>query len=72
MHLQEDILAHLKGIGGSIEMAEQILRQFREVLEMHRQHLARLEARLVAGASAEDEIHGWDENAVTEPTSAAG
>ena len=43
LQLQHRILAHLQEIGAPTEVAQELERQFEEILKMHRQHLARLE-----------------------------
>ena len=44
VRVQREILAHLQARGLPTDMAEQLLRQFEELLVMHRDHLTRLEA----------------------------
>lgn len=43
VRLQHEIIEHLRVLGAPIEIAEQLMRQFEELLVMHRQHLAKLE-----------------------------
>lgn len=40
---QVEIIAHLQTLGAPTLLAEQLKRQFEELLVMHRQHLAKLE-----------------------------
>ena len=40
---QEDIVAHLRDLGGDVATAEQLLCLFEETLDIHRAHLDRLE-----------------------------
>ena len=42
---QREILAHLRKHGHSIELAEKLLANWEDMLEMHYQHLARLTAK---------------------------
>jgi len=51
VRLQRDVITHLRELGASTEIAEQLELQFIELLAMHRQHLAKLETR-ASGASA--------------------
>jgi hypothetical protein len=46
--LQEKILDHLHEIGGSTEIAEQLLVEFRSTLTAHRSHRDRLLAQVPA------------------------
>ena len=48
--LQHRIIAHLREIGGSTELAEQLLAEFERTLLSHRRHLARAEAPEPPGA----------------------
>ena len=43
---QHEIVVHLREMGAPTEIAEQLERQFEELLEMHRQHLSRLDEAL--------------------------
>ena len=43
VRLQDEIIEHLRQLGASTEIAEQLKVQFEELLVMHRQHLERLE-----------------------------
>ena len=43
IRIQDQIIAHLAVLGAPTELAEQLKRQFEELLVMHKQHLARLE-----------------------------
>ena len=45
VRVQRDVIAHLRELGASTELAEQLERQFVELLAMHQQHLAKLESR---------------------------
>jgi hypothetical protein len=40
---QRNLIARLRQLGASTELAEQLLAQFRRVQELHEEHLARLE-----------------------------
>jgi len=46
VRLQEQIIAHLQGLGADTTIAQQLKGQFEELLVMHRQHLAKLERPL--------------------------
>jgi hypothetical protein len=41
---QRRIIAHLRELGGSTVVAEELLREFEELLAVHQSHLRRIEA----------------------------
>ena len=43
VELQQDIVAHLRKLGGDVDLAEQLLVLFEETLAVHRAHRDRLE-----------------------------
>jgi len=44
--LQQEIIGHLRELGGSTELAERLLTEFEQVLQSHREHLRRIEPGL--------------------------
>jgi len=47
--LQKQIITHLRELGGSTQLAEELLREFESTLRTHREHCALIEAEVKAG-----------------------